>query len=171
MLNFIVSTETFIFSDRTHWLMTHDSLTHLTHKTSVLPIPSIQKCGTSKLRFLHRFFFFGFCFFSEKVKEELKKERRAKEEVRITCQSRYHLAITKGEIIATLRTSPFTSSFVIYRYSHPYILLLIGLWTSLAILRLQLFKSLLYQRSFPCILLLLWWWISFHVLRLYRGFT
>ena len=41
MLNFIVSTETFIFSDLTHWLidsrlMTHDSLTHLTHKTSVL---------------------------------------------------------------------------------------------------------------------------------------
>ena len=48
MLNFIVSTETFIFSDLTHWLidslthdswlMTHDSLTHLTHKTSVLRI-------------------------------------------------------------------------------------------------------------------------------------
>ena len=44
MLNVIVSTETFIFSDLTywlidsltHWLMTHDSLTHLTHKTSVL---------------------------------------------------------------------------------------------------------------------------------------
>ena len=37
MLNFIVSTETFIFSDLPHRLMIHDSLTHLTHKTSVLP--------------------------------------------------------------------------------------------------------------------------------------
>ena len=41
MLDFIVSTKKFIFSDLTHWLidswlMTHDSLTHLTHKTSVL---------------------------------------------------------------------------------------------------------------------------------------
>ena len=42
--NFIVSTETFIFfqiwliDSLTHWLMTHDSLTHLTHKTSVLRI-------------------------------------------------------------------------------------------------------------------------------------
>ena len=76
-------------------------------------------------------------FFSEKLKEELKKERRAKEEVRISCQSRYLLTITKGKIIATLRTSPHISSFVVYRYSHPYILLLIGLSTSLAILRLH----------------------------------
>ena len=30
MLNFIVSTETFSFSDLTYWLMTQDSLTHLT---------------------------------------------------------------------------------------------------------------------------------------------
>ena len=52
MPNFIVSTETFIFfqiwlidslthwliDSLTHWLMTHDSLTHLTHKTSVVRI-------------------------------------------------------------------------------------------------------------------------------------
>ena len=35
MPNFIVSTETFIFFFRSDSL-THDSLTHLTHKTSVL---------------------------------------------------------------------------------------------------------------------------------------
>ena len=46
MLNFIISTETFIFSDLTHWLMTHDSLTHLTHKTSILwQINLIPICG------------------------------------------------------------------------------------------------------------------------------
>ena len=46
MPNFIVSTETFIFFQiwlidsltRDSWLMTHDSLTHLTYKTSVLRI-------------------------------------------------------------------------------------------------------------------------------------
>ena len=36
MLDFIVSTKNVIFSDLTHWLI--DSLTHLTHKTSVLSI-------------------------------------------------------------------------------------------------------------------------------------
>ena len=44
MLHFIVFTEKYIFSDLTHWLMTHDSLTHLTHYLhSIYTVPAETK--------------------------------------------------------------------------------------------------------------------------------
>ena len=49
-----------------------------------------------------------FCFFfSEKLKEELKKERRAKEEVRITCQP-ISPCYNKGE------NNSYTEDFAVY---------------------------------------------------------
>ena len=138
---------------------------------TVGPIPSIQEFGTSKLRFLHTFFCL-FLFFSEKVKEELKKDRRAKEQVRITCQP-ISPCSNKGE------NNSYTEDFAVYiqfrcisifssiYFTTNWVINIVGYTET------SWFKSLLYEGSFPCILLLLGWWILFivTVLRLYRGFT
>ena len=139
---------------------------------TVGPIPSIQEFGTSKLRFLHTFFCLFLVFFSEKLKEELKKERRAKEQVRITCQP-ISPCYNKGE------NNSYTEDFAVYiqfrcisifssiYFTTNWVINIVGYTET------SWFKSLLYEGSFPCILLLLGWWILFivTVLRLYRGFT